>query len=103
MRFNSNCIAVMIFLGFTEDRLYNRYINGISTPNASDSITNGFLMKRSIEKYPKTLKTRKYKPRYALKVAARELQMSANERVLGEFQKWWKVDQTFRKVPPRPS
>ena len=40
-------------------------------PNASDSITGGLLVKKSMEKCPRTLKTIKYEPSYALGGAAR--------------------------------
>ena len=46
-------------------------------PNASDSITDGLLVKKSMEKCPKTLKTIKYEPSYALGGAASELQRPA--------------------------
>ena len=66
-----SCADFFLDLG---DRLYNRYINGISTPNVSDSITSGLLMEKSMKKYPKTLKTIKYEPTCVLRGATRELQ-----------------------------
>ena len=36
-------------------------------PNASDSITDGLLVKKSMDKCPKTLKTIKYEPSYVLR------------------------------------
>ena len=50
------------------------YISMFPPPNASDSITYGLLVKKRMEKCPKTWKTIKYESTYALRGPARELQ-----------------------------
>ena len=54
MRFKLKPAVLSFFL----EILYIAYISDFPPPNASESIPNGLLVKKSIAKYPKTSKTK---------------------------------------------
>ena len=54
-------------LSFFLEILYIAYISSFPTPNVADSIAGGLLVKKSMKKCPRTLKTIRYEPTYALR------------------------------------